>query len=41
MGAINLRIDDEGDEDDESLIALVQERLASPQKGIVVSLDDL
>ncbi len=28
-------------EDEEALLALVRERLASPQKGIKVSLDDL
>ena len=28
-------------EDEEALLALVRERLASPQKGIRVSLDDL
>jgi RHH-type rel operon transcriptional repressor/antitoxin RelB len=28
-------------DEDEALIALVKERLASPQKGIEVSLDDL
>lgn len=28
-------------EDEEALLAIVRERLASPQKGIKVSLDDL